>query len=135
METNFNVAIQVVMLPRHTNQYGTVFGGIILSYIDQAALVEAMNHGVHRWVTACFEKVDFKKPIHIGDIVSFSTRTIKTGTKSVTLEVKVEATRGDTHEKVEVTTAIVTMVSIGPDGKSIPFVTPATAHYKSSREI
>lgn len=133
-EKPFVTAIQVVMLPRHTNQYGTIFGGIILSHIDQAALVEAMNHGAHRWVTASFEKVDFKKPIHIGDIVSFSTRTIKTGTKSITVEVRVEAMRGDTHEKIEVTTATVTMVSVGPDGKSIPFMTPPTAHYKSSRE-
>ena len=128
----FETAIQVVMLPRATNQYGTVFGGIILSYIDQAALVEAMKHGIHRWVTACFEKVDFKKPIHVGDIVKFSTRTSKTGTKSVTVEVKVEAMRSDTHETVEVTTASVTMVSVGPDGKSIAFSTPATAHYRAS---
>lgn len=126
------IAIQVVMLPNQSNQFGTVFGGIILSYIDQAALVEAMKHGIHRWVTACFEKVDFKKPIHVGDIVRFSTRTAKTGTKSVTVEVKVEATRSDTHETVEVTTASVTMVSVGPDGKSIAFSTPATAHYRAS---
>lgn len=134
LKTNFNVAIQVVMLPAETNQYGTIFGGIILSYIDQSALVEAMKHGIHRWVTASFEKVDFKKPIHVGDIVAFSTRTIRTGTKSVTIEVKVEATRCDTHDKVEVTTATVTMVSVGPDGKPIPFSSPPTAHYRANRE-
>jgi acyl-CoA thioesterase YciA len=129
---SFKSAIRVVMLPRDTNQYGSIFGGVILSYIDQAAFVEAMQHGIHRWVTASFEKVDFKKPIYVGDLVSFSTRTLKTGTKSVTIEVKVESTRSENHETVEVTTATVTMVSIGPDGKSIPFSTPATAHYRSS---
>lgn len=125
-----DVAIQLVMQPRHTNQYQTIFGGIILSYIDQAAFVEASKHGIHRWVTASMDKVDFKKPIKVGDTVRFSTKTIRKGTSSVTIEVNVEAHRGDTHETVEVTHATVTMVSVGPDGKPIPFTSPPTAHYR-----
>lgn len=125
-----NIAIQVVMLPHQTNQFGTIFGGIILSYIDQAAFVEASKHGVHRWVTASVDKVDFRKPIYVGDIVRFSTRTVKTGTKSVTIEVSVEAQRADTQELLEVTHATVTMVSVGPDGRPIPFSSPPTAHYR-----
>lgn len=128
--SNFDIAIQVVMLPKDTNQFGTVFGGIILSYIDQAAFIEATKHGLHRWVTASVEKVDFKKPIHIGDITCFSTRTLKTGTKSVLVEVSVEVIRENTKEKEVVTDAFVTMVSVGPDGKSIPFKSPPTAHYR-----
>jgi len=51
------LALQVVTLPRDTNQYGTIFGGVILSYIDQAGFVEARRHGVHRWVTVAIDRV------------------------------------------------------------------------------
>ena len=128
----FETSIQVVMLPKDTNQFGTIFGGIILSYIDQAAFIEASKHGLHRWVTASIQKVDFKKPVHIGDIVRFSTKTVRTGTKSVDVEVLVEAMKEKTRELEFVADAFVTMVSIGPDGKTIPFSSPPTAHYKGN---
>ncbi|MEE8246325.1 MAG: hotdog domain-containing protein, partial [Alphaproteobacteria bacterium] len=51
-EPRYLTALRVVMLPRDTNQYGTIFGGVILSYIDQAGFIEARRHGRHRWVTA-----------------------------------------------------------------------------------
>ena len=56
-----SIALSVIMMPRDSNIYGTIFGGIILSYIDQAGFVEARRHGVHRWVTASVDRVDFKK--------------------------------------------------------------------------
>ncbi len=45
-----SIALSVIMMPRDSNVYGTIFGGIILSYIDQAGFVEARKHGNHRWV-------------------------------------------------------------------------------------
>ena len=62
--------LRVVTMPRDTNPYGTIFGGVVLSYIDQAAFVEARRHGRHRWGTAAIERVDFLAPIHLGDIVN-----------------------------------------------------------------
>jgi acyl-CoA thioesterase YciA len=116
------------MMPRDSNIYGTIFGGIILSYIDQAAFVEARRHGVHRWVTASVDRVDFEQPIYVGDVVRFITKTAKTGTSSVVVDIKVEAERFDSGDLVRVTEATLTMVSVNGDGKAIPFSGPSTIH-------
>jgi len=116
-------------MPRDTNPYGTIFGGVILSYIDQAGFVHALRHAAHRWVTASIERVDFKHPVRLGDVVTLWTRTARTGTKSITVEVQVltESTRPDLQpDPVEVTTATITMVAVGPDGRPIPFNSPPT---------
>ena len=119
-------ALSVMMMPRDANVYGTIFGGIILSYIDQAGFVEAKRHGIHRWVTASIERVDFTKPVYVGDVVRFKTKTLKTGRSSVLIEVTVEAERFNTHDWVVVTTAKITMISVNEEGKSIPFDSPPT---------
>lgn len=115
------LALRVVTMPRDTNQYGTVFGGVILSYIDQAGFVEARAHGAHRWVTAAMDHIDFVAPVHLGDIVSFNTSVIRAGTTSVRVRVEVEAERYDTQALVRVTTADLTMVAVDASGKPIPF--------------
>ena len=127
-----SIALSVVMMPRDANAYGSIFGGIILSYIDQAGFIEARKHGVHRWVTASMDRVDFEKPVYVGDVVRFYTNTIKTGTKSVSVEVTVIAERFDNNQQVEVTKAELTMVSIDADGNTIPFLSSPTAHEKHS---
>jgi acyl-CoA thioesterase YciA len=123
---NKTTALSVLMMPRDSNIYGTIFGGIILSYIDQAGFVEARRHGVHRWITASMDRVDFKKPVFIGDVVRFITHTSKTGRSSVEIEITVESERYLTGDKVVVTKATMTMVSVNADGKSIPFNSPPT---------
>ncbi len=118
------LALRIVTMPRDTNQYGTIFGGVILSYIDQASFVEARRHGVHRWVTASMDRVDFIAPVQLGDIVNFYTRTERLGTTSVTVLVDVEVQRYLTGATVAVTSASVAMVAVGPDCKPIPFASP-----------
>lgn len=113
-------------MPRDTNQYGTIFGGLILSYIDQAAFVEARRHGAHRWVTASLDRVDFKAPVGLGDIVNFYTTTIRTGTKSVTVAIEVIAERYATQDAVAVTSANATMVAVDAQGTPIAFRSPPT---------
>jgi acyl-CoA thioesterase YciA len=118
------LALRVMTLPRDTNQYGTVFGGVILSYIDQAGFVEARRHGVHRWVTAAIDRVEFKAPVHLGDTVNFYGTTVRTGTTSVSVIIEVEAERYTTGECVPVTAATLAMVSVDAAGKPIPFRSP-----------
>ncbi len=108
-------------MPRDTNQYGTIFGGVILSYIDQAGFVECRRHGRHRWVTASMDRVDFRAPVHLGDIVSFYARPTRMGTKSITVQIEVEAQRYTTHECVRVTEATITLVSVDAHGRPIPY--------------
>lgn len=120
------LSLRVSTLPRDTNHYGTIFGGVILSYIDQAGAVEARKQGRHRWVTAAIDRVDFRAPVHVGDVVNLFTRPVRLGTKSVTIQVQVEAERFTTGEIVRVTDATVTMVAVDAHGNPIPFKTPST---------
>lgn len=119
-------------MPKDTNAYGTIFGGVILSYIDQAGFVEARRHGMHRWVTVAIDRVEFKEPVRLGDVVSFYASTAREGTTSVTVKVEVEAERFETGEVISVTEAHMTLVSVGPDGRPVPFKSPATLHYPSA---
>jgi hypothetical protein len=73
------LALRVTMMPRDTNHYGTIFGGVILSLIDQAGFVEARTHGSHRWVTAAIDRVEFVAPVQVGDVVSLLTKTVRDG--------------------------------------------------------
>lgn len=115
------LALRVVTMPRDTNPYGTIFGGVILSYIDQAGFVEALNHGDFTWVTASIERVDFEAPVHLGDIVNVYTRTVRLGRTSVTIEAEVEAERCPEHSATRVTSATLTMVALDESGKPTPF--------------
>ena len=109
-----DAAIRLTMMPRDTNAHGTVFGGIILSYIDVAGGVEAVRHTKHdRFVTVAMKEVIFHEPVFIGDLVSFYAETVKVGNTSITVHVEVEAERfGNRGQKVKVTDAEVTYVAI-----------------------
>ena len=120
------LALRIATLPRDTNHYGTIFGGVVLSYIDQAGFVEARRHGIHRWVTAAIDRVEFKAPIHVGDVVNLYATPTKFGTKSITILIEVEAERFTTGDAVPVTAATMVMVAIDAAGKPIPFRSPPT---------
>src|SRR2546425_6473120 len=110
------------MLPRDTNAYGTIFGGVILSYIDLAGGIECRRQSPKKFVTKAMHEVVFLAPVHLGDLVTFYTRTVRIGTTSITVDVEVEAERlglGGTREIVRVTEAEVIYVAVGDDGKPI----------------
>ncbi len=113
-------AIRVVLQPKDTNNAGTIFGGIILSYIDLAGAVEVGKTTKQRIVTAGIKEVEFKAPVLVGEVVSFYTKTLKVGRTSVTVSVEVESTRG--HEFVRVTSAELTFVALDKDGKPTPVI-------------
>src|ERR1041384_4590013 len=91
--TDRDPAIRVLLLPKDTNAYGTIFGGVILSHIDLASAIEARRPGPHRFVTKAMREVEFHQPVLVGDIVSFYTETRRIGRTSVTVGVLVEAER------------------------------------------
>jgi acyl-CoA thioesterase YciA len=108
------VAIRITMMPRDTNSHGTVFGGIILSYIDVAGGVEAVRRTGHdRFVTVAMKEIIFLEPVFIGDLVSFYAETTKVGNTSISVRVIVEAERtGSVGQSIRVTEAEVTYVAI-----------------------
>ena len=114
-------AIRVVMMPRDTNPLGTIFGGLILRYIDQAGAIQAHQESQKKLVTVAMHEVKFIAPVFVGDLVSFYTRIIKIGNTSITVLVTVDARRANApHETVRVTQAEVVYVAVDQPGKPVP---------------
>jgi len=99
---------RVLMMPRDTNPAGTIFGGVILSYIDQAGAEEARYQGAERVVTVAMKEVVFLHPVFVGDLVSFYTVMVTA------------ARRWDRAEEVQVTEAEITYVNIDADHRPTP---------------
>jgi acyl-CoA thioesterase YciA len=116
-------AIRVLMMPKDTNAMGTIFGGIILSYIDQAGAVPAHHVVAGRIVTVAMREVVFHEPVFVGDLVSFYAEVTRLGTTSVTVHVTVEAERpGPASRRVKVTEADVVYVHV--DAQNHPMAIP-----------
>lgn len=114
-------AIRVVMMPRDTNAANTIFGGVMLSYIDQAGFVEARRQAPNRYVTVAMHEVVFHEPVFVGDTVSFYCETTRIGRTSITVHVTVNADRFQ-HPgvTVKVTEADVVFVAIDDDCNPVP---------------
>jgi len=114
-------AIRVLMMPRDTNAHGTIFGGVILSYIDTAGAIEAHRHTMmERFVTVAMREVIFHKPVLVGDLVSFYAETVLVGKTSITVRVIVEAERlAFKSERIRVTEAEVIYVAVDKNGQKV----------------
>lgn len=116
-------SVRKVMMPRDTNALGTIFGGVILSQIDLAAAIEAHKLHPAKVVTVSMDKIEFKAPVYVGDLVSFFTERIRVGRTSMTVHVTVWSQRrfgGGEHAYV--TEAEVTMVAVDDDFKPVPIL-------------
>ena len=113
-------ALKVVMQPKHTNHQGAIFGGVILSLIDQAAWVEALRQCSRRYVSVAMDKVEFKQPVYQGDILSLWGRTVSIGTTSIRVHINVRAFRPELGDEIAVTQAEVVLVSVDESGKPTP---------------
>lgn len=112
--------LKIVAMPSDTNPAGNIFGGWILSQIDLAGAIAARELSPERVVTISMDKVVFKEPVFIGDIISCYANVIKVGTTSITVEVEVSAQRVDENGNpscILVTSAIVTYVSVTRKGE------------------
>lgn len=119
-------AIRVTLLPKDTNAHGTIFGGIILSYIDVAGAIGAHRLGIPRVVTVAMNGVVFHEPVLVGDIMSLYVRPLKVGRTSITLHVRVEVERAVQAEPehglprpIHVTEAEVVYVAVDEQRKPI----------------
>ena len=113
-------AIRVMMMPRDTNAHGTIFGGVILSSIDQAGALAARKLAPHKFVTVAMEAVEFNQPVYVGDTLSFFARLEKIGRTSIRIRILVEAERWENpHTVVRVTEASVIYVAVDDRGQKI----------------
>jgi len=117
--------IRRVTTPVDSNLMGTVFGGAILSEIDLAAAMEAHKLHAGHVVTVAMDKVEFKRPVFVGDLVSLYTDIERVGKTSVTVRVQVWAQRRQPpRDTVQVTEALVTMVAVDDALNPVPVSGP-----------
>jgi acyl-CoA thioesterase YciA len=122
------LAIQVIMMPRDTNPLGSIFGGVILSYIDQAGAIGARREVVQAGgkqpflVTVAMNRVEFRQPVLVGDVVRFLTRLERMGRTSITMQVHVEAERDGQVLAVTDAEVVYVGVSSGADRRPVPLL-------------
>ena len=138
------LALQVLMMPKDANGLPpppgappyptqlTIFGGVLLSYIDQAGAIGAIREVIRAGgarpvvVTVAINKVEFKQPVFVGDVVRFLTSLVRVGRTSITMNVRVEAERGGDVQQVTQAEMVFVGVDLStPDRKPKPLLPSA----------
>lgn len=117
-----------LMMPHHANNMGNVFGGVILSLIDRVAAVAATRHSRRQCVTVSVDRVDFLRPIYLGELVTAHASVNFAGRTSMEVGIKIEAENLVTGERRHTNSCYVTYVAIDDQGKpsAVPPVLPET---------
>lgn len=117
-----------LMMPQHANNLGHVFGGVILAMMDKTAAVTAIRHARMSCVTASIDRVDFREPIHLGDLVVMKASVNYVGRTSMEVGVRVEAEELISGNRRHTNSAYITFVAVDRNGRplEIPLVAPDT---------
>lgn len=109
-----------LMMPQHANNLGHVFGGVVLSMLDKAAAIAAIRHARAACVTASIDRVDFREPIHVGDLVIMKASVNYAGRTSMEVGVRVEAEDLISGRRRHTNSCYVTFVAIDRNGRPLP---------------
>src|SRR5260221_13638965 len=112
LPTGREPTLRVVPMPSDANYTGDIFGGWIMSQVDIAGSIPAIELAKGRVATVAVNSFTFKQPVMIGDIVSFYAKVVRVGRTSITVEVEVYSRRGTLHEPVKVTEATLSYVAV-----------------------
>jgi acyl-CoA hydrolase len=125
-----------LVLPPDTNYHGTLFGGKLMSYIDDIASISAMRHARCAVVTASTDSVDFLYPIETRDSVSLESYVSWTGKSSMEVFVKVITENLMSGERKIAATSFLTFVALDSNKKplTVPKVIPETIEEKKLHE-
>ena len=117
-----------LMMPHHANNLGHVFGGVMLSMMDKTAAVAAFRHCRLNVVTASIDRVDFREPIHVGDLVVMKASVNYVGRTSMEVGVRVEAEELLTGRRRHTNSCYLTFVAVDRNGRpiDIPDIVPET---------
>jgi acyl-CoA hydrolase len=108
-----------MMMPQDANNLGHVFGGVILGMMDTTAAVCAIRHARSTCVTASIDRVDFREPIHLGDLVIMRASVNYVGRSSMEIGVRVEAEELITGARRHTNSAYLTFVAVDRNGRPI----------------
>ncbi len=119
---NRQPALRIVPMPADTNANGHIFGGWIMSQMDVAGSIPAVEYANSRVVTVAVTSMEFHKPVFVGDLVSCFAEIQKIGTTSITVKVEVFAQRNRNRDNqyIKVTEAVIVYVAVHPDGSPNP---------------
>ncbi|MBT2188168.1 acyl-CoA thioesterase [Sphingobium nicotianae] len=109
--------IRVTAMPADANFYGDIFGGWLVGQMDLAASALASRRSKGRAVLASMERIDFHRPVKVGDEVSIYTRMDDVGRSSMRIAVEAWTRDRNGEEVAKVTSALITFVAIGEDGR------------------
>lgn len=115
-----------IMMPGQANNLGHVFGGVVLAMMDKAAAVAAIRHSRSSCVTASIDRVDFREPIHLGDLVVMKASVNFVGRTSMEVGVRVEAEDLQSGNRRHTNSCYLTFVAVDKNGRPIevPQLTP-----------
>ncbi|MBK6454690.1 MAG: acyl-CoA thioesterase [Gemmatimonadetes bacterium] len=121
------------MMPQHANNLGHVFGGVVLSMMDRTAAVSAIRHARITVVTASIDRVDFREPIHVGDLVVMKASVNFVGRTSMEVGVRVEAEDMLTGQRRHTNSAYLTFVAIDRNGRPVEIAQLVTESEEETR--
>jgi acyl-CoA hydrolase len=107
------------MMPQHANILGHVFGGVILSMMDRTAAVVAIRHARSSCVTVSVDRVDFREPIHLGDLVIMKASVNFAGRTSMEIGVRVESENIITGVRRHTNSCYLTFVAVDRNGRPV----------------
>ena len=114
------VVTRQIVMPQHANPLQTLFGGVLVSWIDEVGSMVATKYSRALSVTASIDLIDFKSPIHVGDHLILEGIVTYVGRTSMEIRVRVDVENPFTGESWQATSAFLTFVAINKDGKPIP---------------
>jgi acyl-CoA hydrolase len=109
-----------LMMPQHANVLGHVFGGVVLSMMDTTAAVSAIRHARLACVTVSVDRVDFREPIHVGDLVIMKSSVNYVGRTSMEIGVRVETENLVTGIRRHTNSCYLTFVAVDRNGRPVP---------------
>lgn len=114
------VVMTELVLPSHTNSLDSIFGGVIMSWIDICGAIAAQRHSASEVVTASLDDLHFIAPVYKGWVVNLKASVNFVSRTSMEVGVRVDAENPKTGDTFHTASAYLTFVAIGPDGKPRP---------------
>ncbi len=127
------ITIAQLMQPEHANNLGNVHGGWIMKLVDEAGALACMRHAQQRVVTVEVDRLIFRKPIRIGDLVILNAEVSYVGRTSMEAEVQVIAENPITGSQTHTNTAYLVYVALDESGKPVP-VPPLIPETEAQRQ-
>jgi acyl-CoA hydrolase len=113
------VTMTEMVLPSHTNSLKSVFGGVIMSWIDIAAAISAMRHARRPVVTASIDALNFVAPVYVGWIVNLKASVNFVSRTSMEVGVRLDAENPIEGKRFHVASAYLTFVALDDKGKPL----------------